>query len=51
MQDFDMIEMREFGLNHLIHHFEEYEDMDFEYDEEYECIKAATNCIEEILWN
>jgi hypothetical protein len=49
MQDFDMIEMREFGLNHLIHHFDEFEVID--YNEEYECIEAATECIEEIFWN
>lgn len=51
MQDFDMIEIEDFNFNHYINHYSECNGYYVEYNEDYECIEAATDCIEEILWN
>ena len=51
MYSSDIIEVEDFRFNHLIHHFDECDEEHMHYNEEYECIEAATDLIEEILWN
>ncbi len=51
MYECDVIEIEDFDFNHYLHHFGDSENEKFDYNEEYDCIDAATNCIEEIIWN
>ena len=51
MYECDMIEMEDFGFNHYLHHFDESEGDTVMFNEDYNCIDAATDCIEEIVWN
>jgi hypothetical protein len=51
MYSSDIIEVEDFRFNHLIHHFDECDGEHMHYNEEYGCIEAATDLIEEILWN
>ena len=51
MYDYDIIEVEDFQFNHYIHHFDECFGSVVDYSEEYDCITAATDCIEEILWD
>jgi hypothetical protein len=50
MYECDMIEMEDFGFNHYLHHFDESE-CELVFNEDYDCIKAAADCIEEIIWS
>lgn len=54
----EIIEVEDFMFNHYLHHFDEYDgeylvynDIRLTYNDEYDCIEAAVNCIEEIIWN
>lgn len=46
-----IIEVEDFRLNHYIHHFDECDGEHVRYNDEYECIEAAADLIEEILWS
>jgi hypothetical protein len=54
MYENEIIEMEDFMFNHYIHHFDEY---DFEneyklnYNDEYGCLEASAECIEEFIWD
>jgi hypothetical protein len=50
MQEFDIIEVENFDFNHYLHHFEECDGEYIHYNDEYGCIEAATECLEEIIW-
>lgn len=47
----DIIEMEDFSFNHLIHHFDECDIEHLGFNEEYNCIEVAAECMEEIIWN
>ena len=51
MCESDIIEFEDFGFNHYIHHFAECDGEHLHYNEEYDCIEAATDLIEEIIWS
>ena len=51
MYENEIIEMEDFIFNHYIHHFDESESQDLDFNEEYSCIEAAAECVEEIIWN
>lgn len=47
--EYDFVEFEDESLNHYLHHFGECDDI-LEYDDEHECIAAASSLIEEIIW-
>lgn len=47
---FELIEFENESFNHYLHHFDECEGEGLTYNEEYDCIEAATELIEEIIW-
>ena len=51
MYDYEIIEVEDYQFNHLIHHFDECDPEHVDFNDEFDCIAAATECIEEILWN
>ncbi|MBU1215786.1 hypothetical protein KJ870_11040 [bacterium] len=46
----DIIEMEDFNFNHYIHHFDECDAEHIKYNDEYNCIEALAECMEEIIW-
>lgn len=51
MYENEIIEMEDFTFNHYLHHFDECDGEDVVYNAEYNCIEAATECLEEIIWD
>ena len=49
MRESTMIEFEDYGFNHYIHHFDDCECL--EYNEEFECIEAVADLMEEIIWS
>jgi len=50
MYECSIIEIDDFGFNHFIHHINESEGEHFGYSQEFGCIDAITDCVEEIIW-
>ena len=51
MYSSNIIEVEDFRFNHLIHHFDECDGEHVCYNDEFECIEATADLMEEILWN
>ena len=58
MFESEITEIKDSMLNHYLNHFDECDDNYLvknegyiAYNDEYECIEAAVNCIEEIIWD
>ena len=51
MYESQIVEAEDFGFNHYIHHFDEIDEEYIGFNEEYGCIDAAVDCIEEIFWS
>ncbi len=51
MYESEMIEFEDNSFNHYIHHFDECDMEHLGFNEQYECLAMAAECIEEIIWN
>lgn len=50
MHECSIIELEDFGFNHLVHHLDDSEFELFGYSEEFDCIDMIAECAEEIIW-
>jgi hypothetical protein len=46
----DIIEFEDYGFNHYIHHFDECDGEHLLFNEEYDCLQADVDLMEEIIW-
>ena len=46
----DIIELEDFGFNHYLHHFDEFDGDELVFNEEFDSLQAAVDLIEEIIW-
>lgn len=51
MYENEIIEIEDFTFNHYLQHFDECDEEHLEYNEEYNCIEVAAECVEEIIWD
>ena len=50
MYDNEIIEFEDFNFNHYIHHFEDCDAENLQYNDEFECLEIEAECMEEIIW-
>ena len=50
MFECEIIEVDDFEFNHYIHHFEEYEDIEFDYKNELDLVYNVNDCMYDIDW-
>lgn len=48
MRESNMIEFEDYGFSHFMNHFDDCDCL--EYNEEFECIEAMADLMEEIIW-
>lgn len=51
MYENEIIEFEDNDFNNYIHHFDDFDVDHLEFNEKYECLEMAADCIEEIIWN
>jgi hypothetical protein len=51
MFESEMIEMEDFGFNHLVHHYDDCDCEMLHFNEALDCIEVLAECCEEILWD